>query len=214
MNETGGNVVQLTSHTAPDYSPVWSPDGTRIAFVSDRGGNPDIFVMDANGGNVRQLTTEGGADVDPAWLPDGRIVFTRGGCNGFACFGDLYAMTADGQQLARITTGGLDGHPAASPDGTTIAFDHLYQCGYYYYLCGRDLMVMATSGANQRPLIRDGYDETEPAWSATGSRIALTLNECDYYICGNPIGIRIIRPDGSDPIMIVGGLVSSPTWRR
>ena len=53
----GGKATQLTTHPAHDTRPIWSPDGSKIAFASDRNGNFDIFVMDKEGGNPKQLTT-------------------------------------------------------------------------------------------------------------------------------------------------------------
>ncbi len=69
MDADGGNVQQLTDDPAGDWSPAWSPDGTRIAFSRYRDGNEDIYVMDADGGNVRQLTDDPAGDWSPAWSP-------------------------------------------------------------------------------------------------------------------------------------------------
>ena len=81
-----------------DTDPAWSPDGTRIAFGSNRDGDRDIYVMDADGGNVQQLTDDPESDRDPAWSPDGtRIAFTRNG--------DIYVMDADGGNVQLLTDG-------------------------------------------------------------------------------------------------------------
>src|SRR5205823_5669879 len=77
MDADGSHQTRLTNHSARDLFPSWSPDGTKIAFQSDRdkfGGvqesQPNIFVMDADGSNVTQLTTSGNA-LQPDWSPDG-----------------------------------------------------------------------------------------------------------------------------------------------
>ncbi len=61
--------LQLTNHDAAEFEPAWSPDGSQIAFVSDRDGDYEIFVMNANGTNVRQVTFNDVNDTDPAWIP-------------------------------------------------------------------------------------------------------------------------------------------------
>jgi len=58
----------------PGSLPRWSPDGARLAFVSDRAGNLDVFVMDADGANVYQLTTGPERDTLPSWSPDGETI--------------------------------------------------------------------------------------------------------------------------------------------
>src|SRR5207244_3679949 len=101
--------------------PAWSPDGTKMAFVSNLGGNHDISVMNADGTNPTQLTNDLAQDEAPAWSPDGtRIAFTsnRGGND------EAYVMGADGSGQTRLTQtpGGDAGSPAWSPDGTKIAY--------------------------------------------------------------------------------------------
>ncbi len=75
---------QITSGRYDEESPVWSPDGSKLAFVSnrsddpDRNQNTDIYVMDARkGGTMRQLTKWSGTDTDPAWSPDGKQIAYR-----------------------------------------------------------------------------------------------------------------------------------------
>ena len=68
--------VQLTDNDDADGSPSWSPDGQRIAFDSNRDGDWELYVMNADGSEVRKLTQNDGSDYYPAWSPDGqRIAF-------------------------------------------------------------------------------------------------------------------------------------------
>ena len=76
MNPDGSNETNLTNNTDHDEYSAWSPDGTEIAFRSDRDGNREIYVMNSDGSNVRRLTNNAARDQDPSWSPDGlRIAF-------------------------------------------------------------------------------------------------------------------------------------------
>ena len=66
--------VRLTDNGHGDVQPAWSPDGQKIAFVSDRTGDAEIFVMNADGTDVVQLTNNPAADVEPSWSPDGKSI--------------------------------------------------------------------------------------------------------------------------------------------
>ena len=68
MDADGGNRRNLTNDPFSDREPSWSPDGKHIAFVSNRDGNFEIYVMDADGGNQHNLTNNPHDDTDPAWF--------------------------------------------------------------------------------------------------------------------------------------------------
>jgi len=77
VSSNGGRARQLTSNTAYDYSPIWSPDGKEIAFASDRHGNFDIYTVAAEGGNPKRLTTHSASETPWSYTPDGKkIVFS------------------------------------------------------------------------------------------------------------------------------------------
>ena len=69
MNADGSNGLRLTNHPADDRDPTWSPDGTRLAFASNRPGNWDIYRMEADGSGVTNLTNHPAADIQPVWSP-------------------------------------------------------------------------------------------------------------------------------------------------
>ncbi len=73
-NAQAGDIQPLTNDEGDDLSPAWSPDGTQIAFSSDRDGDWEIYVMNANGSNIRQLTDNDIIDSKPTWSPDGRKI--------------------------------------------------------------------------------------------------------------------------------------------
>ena len=77
VDSEGGEAIQLTSNTAYDYSPVWSPDGKTVAFASDRYGNFDIFTVPVEGGVPVRITTHSAKETPWTFTPDGKnILFT------------------------------------------------------------------------------------------------------------------------------------------
>ncbi|MBM4036764.1 MAG: DUF5050 domain-containing protein [Planctomycetes bacterium] len=116
-----GPPVKLISSTRSDQCPVYSPDGRRIAFFSDRAGNPEIWLASADGSHQSQLTSFGGPVVtSPNWSPDGRQIVFDVALGNTA---EIYAIAADGGQPRRLTTDPAnDRLPSFSRDGRWIYF--------------------------------------------------------------------------------------------
>ena len=74
VDTKGGNASQLTTNTAHDFMPIWSPDGTKIAFASNRNGNFDVFIVDAKGGTPFRLSYHSSHDYPYDFTPDGNSV--------------------------------------------------------------------------------------------------------------------------------------------
>jgi TolB protein len=163
MNADGTAQRRLTRNTVRDRSPVWSPDGRRIAFES----NWQVWVMNADGSAQRRLTRNGARNFAPAWSPDGlKIAFERrlgrqkygrcSGCGRASTF-EVYVVNADGSGQQRLTRSGAQ--PLWSPDGKKIAFQSQRDGNFEIY-------VMNADGSGQRNLTRTPrHNESGPAWS-------------------------------------------------
>jgi Tol biopolymer transport system component len=115
----GSNLTRLTNHPAWDEHPVWSPDGSLIAFQTRRDelpndNNAEIYVMDADGSNVTRLTNHPAPDDYPAWSPDGsRIAFMSHRDGNW----EIYVMDIDGSNVTNLTNNAADDtYPVWSPN--------------------------------------------------------------------------------------------------
>ena len=107
IDPDGGNETQLTTHESGEWSPTWSPDGLRIAFVSTRDGSDgheSIHIMDSDGKNETRLTENNLNDGPPAWSPDGRrIAYVSSHRINNRENREIYVMDPDGFNKKRLT---------------------------------------------------------------------------------------------------------------
>lgn len=149
----------------------------RIVYQSERSGQNEIFVMDADGKNPVQLTDNTVEDSMPSFSPDGgKIVFVSRRDEGF---GEIYVIGVDGRDIVRLTNNSAsDFYPVWSPDGKRIAFQS-YRDG------NSEIYVMDADGGNQTRLTTNTVDDTEPSWSPDGTRIAFASDQnsnTDIYV--------------------------------
>jgi uncharacterized protein YjdB len=159
MRTTGPmTLLPLLTDTGTSIQASPAPDRTRIAFSSNRVGNFDIYLVDADGQNVRRLTNDPRNEGDPVWTPDGnRIVYasTRGTGTQIAI------MSLDGSEVVLTSTAGGNHSPAVSPDGKSIAFVSARDGNQEMYVMGLD-------GSNQRRLTRTSGRESNPRFFRNG----------------------------------------------
>lgn len=192
----------MIAATAVSFAqPLFRANG-KIAFTSDRDGNREIYVMDADGKNEVRLTSNTIVDDNPAWSPDGRkLAFVSQNATG--AFG-VFLMNGDGTRRSEITP--ITPLPfrykliSWSPDGTRLAISQ-----------ANGIDIVDADGNNRRSLTF-GFDA---AWSPDGSKILFATPR----ISGNPGTLKTINPDGTglrtflDGVSLLGyQIVGYPDW--
>jgi TolB protein len=155
---TGGNLKRITYSAGVDTSPVWNPKtGQQVAFVSDRGGLPAIYLMNSDGSNTEKLSLpDMGYSIDPAWSPNGQLLaFSWQRPTGNY---DIYVMDVATRQIVELTRDSArNERPWWAPDGRHIVFEST-RTGT------RQIWSMLADGSLPRQLTFEGHNES-PNWS-------------------------------------------------
>ncbi|MCH7606407.1 MAG: trypsin-like peptidase domain-containing protein [Chloroflexi bacterium] len=183
MDVDGGNRIRLTDNSYRDDKPSWSPDGSKITFISDSEGDAkeQIYVIDSDGSNLRRVTN-GGDHSNPKWSPDGsQLVFEfRPSSRDWWRLGIIDAVVTLGGGRQINIPGGGDYSPTWSQDGERILF-YSYRDSEYYkkwnrltpaeekstenWAKGAEVYIMDRSGRNVRRLTNNDAWDGVPVWA-------------------------------------------------
>jgi Tol biopolymer transport system component len=217
VRSDGAHLRNLTNAPGSnEWGPAWSPDGTRIAFNSDREGMPQVYVMRADGTGIRRLSDVWGEY--PAWSPDGDRIAFESYMGGTTAFGDpdydVFVMDAAGSNERNLTNDpdSYDGYPSWSPEGEWIAFESTratpegFQPPAYdrERISDFDIWVMRANGTDPRNVTANLETlEKFPDWSSAG--IVYTREGA----------IVVVSPDGSAELDVseqTGLFGQFPAW--
>jgi hypothetical protein len=199
-----------------DYNAAYSPDGTKIVFVSDREGGQELFIMPAGANPVFpfKLTQGGCVNETPTWSPDGRRLYWASNCDGDF---ELYTaeLAYDSDSLSgvyarlvnqrKLTDNGVDDRFArVSPDGTMVAYSTLNNGTW-------DLALVVSNGDPIGTLNVTPFNEEAPTWSPDSAQLAYASDATGSY---QIYIVAIGRPGAAQQITNNPGQSRWPLWAQ
>ncbi|MEE4538791.1 MAG: Tol-Pal system beta propeller repeat protein TolB [Erythrobacter sp.] len=197
MDSDGANHRFLTLGSATALTPRYSPDYSKLLYLSYVDGNPRIYVYDIGSGSQTLVTQNASPTLAPRWSPDGRHILYSMAVAGNT---DIYRVPVTGGRSVRLTdTPGIDIGGSYSPDGSRIVFESDRSGSQQCY-------IMDADGSNQRRITFFGGRCATPEWSPRGDQIAFTRIAGDF-------NIAVMSPSGQNLRVLTDGWQDeAPTW--
>ncbi|MCC5943501.1 MAG: PD40 domain-containing protein [Bernardetiaceae bacterium] len=180
MPREGGRAYRLTIHEAYEYEPQWSPDGKNIAFISNRYGNDDIFITDAEGTKRPQrITHHSATDNSARWLNNSELLFSTKRVYAQAEWeNEIYKAKTNGETPVRMLNA-LGYMPTPSPDGKFIAFTKGYNTisrKNYLGPADKEIWIYDTQKNSYHKLLELKGNDMYPDWGPDNQIYFLSEN--------------------------------------
>jgi TolB protein len=194
----GFNPQTIVESKDPIMSPAWSPDGSRIAYVSFEGSQPSIYVQEIASGKRRKIASYPGINGAPAWSPDGSRLALTLSKDGNP---DIYVYELQSGSLKKLTDHyAIDTEASWSPDGSTLVFTSDRGGKQQVYR-------MSSSGGEARRISFEGVSNAKASYSPDGKSLALEV-QTDRGFC---IGLLDLA-SGTTRVLTEGGSDETPRF--
>lgn len=196
VNTDGTGLTQLTFEAADDFLPSWSPDGARMAFVSNRDEHSEVYVMNADGSSPLRLTFDGINEASPSWSPSSNKILFESDRSGPLM---IWSMTPAGDSLTPLISGS---NPEWSPSGSKFLFKR----------DGQVYVSTTADGSSVHEITSDSAFHFQPRWSPDESRIAFATTRS-----GSEEIWTVSATDGGGAIQLTPdaqGESFYPSWTR
>lgn len=208
VSSSGGKAVQLTTHPSYDTNPIWSPDGSKIAFASDRKGGLDIYLMSAEGGEPTRLTTFSGNETPVAFRDQEHIIYSsytqpdsKNSQFPSGLFVQLYEVDTQGGRPTRFSEWPME-NISFSPDGSKVLYHDLKGVEdkwrkHHQSSIARDIWVYEPASENKyKQLTTFRGEDRNPVWTADGNSF--------YYLSERNGSFNVYKQslDSSEPTQL------------